>query len=173
MSPTITKILLLCEVMSILFQVFVFFQEIVNWSLQAEITRWECGTSQQGAWLIVEHCSCQIYPIADLDASSHCIKVLKPHTEWIRSAIPSADGRLLLTCSDDHVGFSVSLTKCTPLYSFLQTAHITDIETAVLKTEMRGHDNRIECAVFVPMVSIPAIRELVALVTPKLLPLKL
>lgn len=115
-----------------------------------------------------------IHPIADLDDDdSHCIKVLKPHTEWIRSAIPSADGRLLLTCSDDHVGFSASLTKCTPLYSFLQTAHITDIETAVLKTEMRGHDNRIECAVFVPMVSIPAIRELVALVTPKLLPLKL
>jgi len=45
-----------------------------------------------------------------------------------------------------------------------QTARITDIESAALKTEMRGHDNRIECAVFVPMVSIPAIRELVALV---------
>jgi len=27
---------------------------------------------------------------------------------------------------------------------------------------MRGHDNRIECAVFVPMASIPAVRELVA-----------
>ena len=60
-----------------------------------------------------------IYPIADLDVSSHCIKVLKPHTEWIRSAIPSADGRLLLTCSDDHVGFSVSLAKCILLYFFL------------------------------------------------------
>jgi platelet-activating factor acetylhydrolase IB subunit alpha len=106
-----------------------------------------------------------IHPIADLDASSHCIKVLKPHTEWIRSAIPSGDGRLLLTCSDDHVGFSVPLTICTPLYSFLQTARITDIESAALKTEMRGHDNRIECAVFVPMLSILAIRELVALVT--------
>ena len=31
-----------------------------------------------------------------------------------------------------------------------------------MKTEMRGHDNRIECAVFVPMASIPAVRELVA-----------
>lgn len=29
---------------------------------------------------------------------------------------------------------------------------------------MRGHDNRIECAVFVPQASIPAVRELVALV---------
>jgi len=33
-----------------------------------------------------------------------------------------------------------------------------------MKTEMRGHDNRIECAVFVPQASIPAVRELVALV---------
>ena len=51
-------------------------------------------------------------------------------------------------------------------HSFLQTVHI---ESATLKTEMRGHDNRIECTVFVHMVSIPAIRELVALVTKLLL----
>ncbi|KAJ3505202.1 hypothetical protein NLJ89_g7541 [Agrocybe chaxingu] len=76
--------------------------------------------------------------------TSHCVKVLKPHTEWIRSALPSADGRLILTCSDDH------------------TARITDLESGAMKTEMRGHDNRIECAVFVPQASIPAVRELVA-----------
>lgn len=45
-----------------------------------------------------------------------------------------------------------------------QTARITDIETTALKTELRGHDNRIECAVFVQQASIPAVRELVALV---------
>ncbi|KAF8164844.1 dynein regulator [Crassisporium funariophilum] len=78
-------------------------------------------------------------------STSHCVRVMKPHTEWIRSALPSADGRLLLTCSDDH------------------TARITDMETSALKTEMRGHDNRIESAVFVPQASIPAVRELVAL----------
>jgi hypothetical protein len=50
-----------------------------------------------------------------------------------------------------------------------QTARITDIETTALKTEMRGHDNRIECAVFVPQTSIPAVRELVALVIPFIL----
>ena len=74
-----------------------------------------------------------IHPIANFDASSDCSKVLKPHTDGYRSAIPSAesaDGRLLLTCSDDHVEFSVPLSKCTPLYSFLQTANITDIESA-------------------------------------------
>jgi len=49
-----------------------------------------------------------------------------------------------------------------------QTARITDIDTTALKTEMRGHDNRIECAVFVPQASIPAVRELVALVIPSI-----
>jgi len=38
------------------------------------------------------------------------------------------------------------------------------MESSAMKTEMRGHDNRIECAVFVPQASIPAVRELVALV---------
>ena len=50
-------------------------------------------------------CACPSVRSLILIVSSHCVKVLKPHTEWIRSAIPSADGRLLLTCSDDHVGF--------------------------------------------------------------------
>ena len=67
--------------------------------------------------------------------------------------IPSADGRLLnMTYSDDHVGFSVPLANCILLYS-LQPAHVlTGIvsESAALKTEMRGHDNRIECVLFVP-----------------------
>ncbi|KAG6817003.1 hypothetical protein H0H87_000898 [Tephrocybe sp. NHM501043] len=76
--------------------------------------------------------------------TSHCIKVIRAHEEWIRCAIPSLDGRLLLTCSDDH------------------TARITDIESGTMKIEMRGHDNRVESAVFVPAASIPAVRELVA-----------
>jgi hypothetical protein len=33
----------------------------------------------------------------------HCVKVIKAHDEWIRNAIPSPDGRLMLTCSNDHV----------------------------------------------------------------------
>ncbi|KAG6840564.1 hypothetical protein C0991_005840 [Blastosporella zonata] len=76
--------------------------------------------------------------------SSHCIKVIRAHEEWIRCAVPSLDGRLILTCSDDH------------------TARITDIESGIMKVEMRGHDNRVESAVFVPAASIPAVRELVA-----------
>ncbi|EDR01193.1 uncharacterized protein LACBIDRAFT_333560 [Laccaria bicolor S238N-H82] len=52
--------------------------------------------------------------------------IVQPHEEWIQSAIPSLDGRLLLTCSDDP------------------TARIKDLESPALKAEMRGHDNRIE-----------------------------
>ena len=106
MSPTITKTLPHCEAMNILYQAFFFFPETISWYPQAEITRWEYGMSQAGAWFSTSLLS--IPAIADLDAPlSHCIKVLKPHAEWIRSALPSADGRLLLTCSDDHVRFSL------------------------------------------------------------------
>ena len=38
------------------------------------------------------------------------------------------------------------------------------LESSALKAEMGGHDSRIECAVFVPPVSIPSVRELVAVV---------
>jgi hypothetical protein len=34
-----------------------------------------------------------------------------------------------------------------------------------MKVEMRGHDNRVEFAAFVPPASIPSIRELIALVS--------
>ncbi|KIM71777.1 hypothetical protein PILCRDRAFT_830134 [Piloderma croceum F 1598] len=77
--------------------------------------------------------------------TTHCIKVLQLHQDWIRSALPSCDGRLILTCSDDH------------------TTRITDLESAATKAEMRGHDNVVEVAVFVPSISIPAVRDLVAI----------
>lgn len=43
--------------------------------------------------------------IYDLHSSSfsHCIKVIRPHGDWIRSAIPSSDGKFFITCSMDHV----------------------------------------------------------------------
>ncbi|KAH9847562.1 WD40-repeat-containing domain protein [Lenzites betulinus] len=39
-------------------------------------------------------------------ATTHCVKVFKPHGDWIRTALPSLDGRLLLTSSMDHVSLS-------------------------------------------------------------------
>ncbi|KAF8576683.1 dynein regulator [Ramaria rubella] len=77
-------------------------------------------------------------------ASTHCIKVLNPHTDWIRCALSSPDARLILTCSNDH------------------TARLSDIESGALKAEMRGHENVVEVAVFIPPVSLPAVRDLVA-----------
>lgn len=51
-----------------------------------------------------------------------------------------------------------------PASNVPQTARITDIESGTVKVELRGHENRVECAVFVSTVSTPAVRELVALV---------
>ncbi|THH18967.1 hypothetical protein EW146_g2117 [Bondarzewia mesenterica] len=76
-------------------------------------------------------------------ASTHCIKVIKPHTDWIRCALPSLDGRYLVTCSMDH------------------TARVVEVSSGTTKAELRGHDNVVEVAVFVPRISVPAIRELV------------
>ncbi|GJJ15918.1 hypothetical protein Clacol_010197 [Clathrus columnatus] len=76
--------------------------------------------------------------------TGHCIKVIHAHTEWIRSAVPSPDGRLILTCSADH------------------TAKLSDTESGAVKVELRGHENVVEAAVFAPTISMPAIRDLVA-----------
>ncbi|KAF8507649.1 dynein regulator [Hysterangium stoloniferum] len=84
-------------------------------------------------------------------ATTHCIKVVNAHLSWIRRVFPSPDGRLLLTCSDDHASFN----------NFL-TARVSDIESGTMKTEMRGHENIVLTAVFAPSICLPAIRELVA-----------
>ncbi|KAH9857429.1 nuclear distribution protein PAC1 [Lenzites betulinus] len=80
-------------------------------------------------------------------ATTHCIKVFKPHGEWIRAAIPSVDGRLLLTSSMDH------------------TSRVIDAATGATKAEFRGHDNVVENAVFAPRNAVPSIAELVGLKT--------
>ncbi|KAF8522031.1 WD40-repeat-containing domain protein [Gautieria morchelliformis] len=80
-------------------------------------------------------------------ATTHCIKVLNTHTDWVRCAVSSPDGRSILTCSSDH------------------TARISNIDSGAAKAEMRGHENVVEVAVFVPSVSLPAIRDLVARVS--------
>ncbi|KAF9020225.1 dynein regulator [Hymenopellis radicata] len=81
-------------------------------------------------------------------STTHCIKVISPHDEWIRCAVPSFDGRYILTCSADH------------------TAKIVDAVSGEIKTEFRGHDNVVEAAQFCPPHAVAAIRELVALKAP-------
>ncbi|KIY61797.1 dynein regulator, partial [Cylindrobasidium torrendii FP15055 ss-10] len=74
--------------------------------------------------------------------TTHCIKVIRAHDDWIRGAVPSSDGRFFLTCSADH------------------TAKITDAATGELKAEFRGHDNVVEAAQFAPPNAVAAICEL-------------
>lgn len=74
---------------------------------------------------------------------------------------PSLDGRLFLTCADDQV-CTWLLYGVAQILPLSQTARISDVESGSMKAEMRGHDNRLECAVFVPESSVAAIRELVA-----------
>jgi hypothetical protein len=41
-----------------------------------------------------------------------------------------------------------------------KTAHIVELDSGTTKTELRGHDNVVESAVFVPIPCLPAVREL-------------
>ncbi|PIL30406.1 transporter [Ganoderma sinense ZZ0214-1] len=78
-------------------------------------------------------------------ATTHCVKVIKPHDDWIRTALPSPDGRYLATSCMDH------------------TARVIEIETGATKAEFRGHNNVVENAIFVPRNAVPTICELLGL----------
>jgi hypothetical protein len=41
-----------------------------------------------------------------------------------------------------------------------KTAHIVELDSGTTKSELRGHDNVVEAAVFAPVSCLPAIREL-------------
>lgn len=75
-------------------------------------------------------------------ASTHLVRTIQGHSEWVRYVVPSDDGRLLASCSNDH------------------TARIWDAQTGETKTELRGHDNVLESVAFAPVAAYPAIREL-------------
>ncbi|KZV69612.1 nuclear distribution protein PAC1 [Peniophora sp. CONT] len=75
-------------------------------------------------------------------ATTHCIKVIRPHTDWVRCALPSLDGKYVVTCSMDH------------------TARVVEVGSGTTKAELRGHENVVEAAVFVPRAAVAALREL-------------
>ncbi|CAL1709154.1 unnamed protein product [Somion occarium] len=76
-------------------------------------------------------------------ATNHCIRTLSNHSDWVRCAIPNVDGQYLVTCCSDH------------------TAQVIELSSGKTKTELRGHDNAVQAAVFVPRMSAPAIGELI------------
>lgn len=93
--------------------------------------------------------------------SSYCVKTFSGHDEWVRSAVPSDDGRWLVSSSNDQVRsvlrpFRYSLTE-------YETSRVWDSASGETKMELRGHEHVVECAVFAPVVSYAAIRELTGL----------
>ncbi|GAA5881529.1 hypothetical protein JCM3774_002013 [Rhodotorula dairenensis] len=81
-------------------------------------------------------------------SSGFCVKTISGHNDWIRSVLPSSDGSLLLSCSVD------------------QTARIWDASKGDSRAELRGHEHVVEVAVFAPIASYPAIRELAGITIP-------
>ncbi|GBE81734.1 dynein regulator [Sparassis latifolia] len=75
-------------------------------------------------------------------ASTHLIRTISVHSDWVRCVEPSEDGRLLASCGND------------------QTARITDPLTGEMKMELRGHEHTVEVVVFAPVNAYAAIREL-------------
>lgn len=78
-------------------------------------------------------------------ATTHQVRTITGHSDWVRCVIPSEDGRLLASGSND------------------QTAHIWDALTGESKMELRGHEHVVEVITFAPVAAYPAIRELAGL----------
>lgn len=90
-----------------------------------------------------------------------CVKTLTGHAQWVRGVVPSDDGRLLASCSDDQVNnLGAHAVGIINLTLFTQTARIWDLKTGESKVELRGHENYLEVVVFAPVVSYQSISEL-------------
>ncbi|KIP08774.1 hypothetical protein PHLGIDRAFT_103964 [Phlebiopsis gigantea 11061_1 CR5-6] len=75
-------------------------------------------------------------------ASTHLIRTIVGHTEWVRGVVPSDDGKLIASCSKDH------------------TVRVFDPTSGETKMEYRGHENDVEVVVFAPIAAYGPIREL-------------
>lgn len=73
--------------------------------VQVEIDRFEFGKFRAGEFSSpsLPHRSSQLSDYHDLN--SFCVKTFTGHTEWVRSVVPSSDGRQLISCSSDHVRY--------------------------------------------------------------------
>ncbi|EIW84827.1 dynein regulator [Coniophora puteana RWD-64-598 SS2] len=80
-------------------------------------------------------------------ASTHLVRTITGHLDWVRCVIPSEDGKLLASSSND------------------QTARIWDASNGEYKMELRGHENVVEVVAFAPIAAYGAIRELAGLPT--------
>jgi len=78
-------------------------------------------------------------------SSTHLVRTISGHSDWVRYVEPSSDGKLIVSGSND------------------QTARIWDPLSGETKMEFRGHDHIVEIAVFAPPVAYSSIRELAGL----------
>ncbi|THH27427.1 hypothetical protein EUX98_g6761 [Antrodiella citrinella] len=74
--------------------------------------------------------------------TTHLVRTISGHSDWVRCVTPSEDGKLIASCSND------------------QTARVNDPLSGELKVELRGHEHTIEVVVFAPVSAYSAIREL-------------
>ena len=73
---------------------------VVSASRDRTIRIWEVATTY-----VTPSISAECY-LTCIYACSHCVKVIRPHEDWVRTALPSPDGRYLATSCMDHVSFS-------------------------------------------------------------------
>jgi hypothetical protein len=60
----------------------------------------------------------------------------------------------------DHVRSHDAFMLGNVVLNHSQTAHLVELDSGFTKSELRGHDNVVESALFIPVSCIPAIREL-------------
>jgi platelet-activating factor acetylhydrolase IB subunit alpha len=89
----------------------------------------------------------------------HLVRTIVGHSDWVRRAVPSDDGRLLASCSSDHVS-SCMHSNWPITHYFYQTARIWDAQAGESKMELRGHEHVVEVVTFAPVAAYSAIREL-------------
>lgn len=91
-----------------------------------------------------------------------CVKTFSGHGQWVRCVVPSDDGKLLASCSDDQVRSDCSFSQCFCAHTkrLNKTARIWDMATGETKLEFRGHENYLEVVVFAPVASYQSISEL-------------
>ncbi|ORZ38087.1 Lissencephaly-1 [Catenaria anguillulae PL171] len=77
-------------------------------------------------------------------ANGYCTRTIVGHDDWVRMAVPSADGRWLATCSND------------------QTARVWTVASGECRGEMRGHEHVVECVAWVPVEAYEAVVRLLA-----------
>ncbi|KAG6862043.1 protein with putative role during mitosis [Termitomyces sp. Mi166 len=75
-------------------------------------------------------------------ASTHLVRTISGHAEWVRCVVPSDDGKWLASGSKDH------------------SVRIWDAQTGESKLELRDHVNDVEVVTFAPIAAYAAIREL-------------